>query len=106
MIVTGGLALAASVAAGFLAVLYFERGTTTRTVVRKPCGEQRIFGHIHSLTRRGDQFELRFDPAWFLSGVTANAAAAADGAVEPGQPVPNDNYVVDESHRLYTYVLP
>ena len=33
-------------------------------------------------------------------------AAAEDGAVEPGQPVPNDNYVVDESHRLFTYLVP
>jgi len=48
---------------------------------------------------------LRFDPAWFTSGVTANTAAAEDGAVEPGQPVPNDNYVIDESHRLLTYLV-
>jgi len=61
------------------------------------------FGHIESLSRRGGRFELRFDPAWFLSGDTANAAAAEDGAVEAGQPVPNDNYVLDEGHRLLTY---
>jgi hypothetical protein len=42
----------------------------------------------------------------FTSGVTANTAAAEDGVVAKGEPVPNDNYVVDESHRLYTYVLP
>ena len=33
-------------------------------------------------------------------------AAAEDGAVEPGEPVPNDNYVVDEGHRLLTYIVP
>jgi len=55
------------------------------------------------MTRTADHFELRFDPAWFLSGETANDAAADDGAVEPGQPVPNDNYVVEEGHRLLTY---
>ena len=49
---------------------------------------------------------MRFDPEWFLSGATANAAAAEDGAVEPGQPVPNDNYRVDEGHRLFTYKVP
>jgi hypothetical protein len=38
--------------------------------------------------------------------VTANEAAAEDGAVEPGEPVPNDNYVVDEGHRLLTYLVP
>src|SRR6266545_7570243 len=46
---------------------------------------------------------MRFDPAWFLSGLTANVAAAEDGAVEPGQPVPNDNYIVNEGHRLLMY---
>jgi hypothetical protein len=67
---------------------------------------QRVeFGHIKSLTKKGGRYELRWDPAEFLSGETANAAAAQDGAVEPGQPVPNDNYVVDESHRLYTYFV-
>lgn len=64
------------------------------------------FGYIKSLKPKGNAFELRFDPAWFLSGETANAAAAEDGAVEPGQPVPNDNYVVDEGHRLLTYIVP
>jgi hypothetical protein len=73
--------------------------------VPKRC-DQREFGHIQSLTRKGDHFELRFDPAWFTSGVTANTAAAEDGQVEPGEPVPNDNYVVDESHRLLTYLVP
>ena len=49
---------------------------------------------------------MRFDPEWFTSGVTANDAAAEDGAVEPGQPVPNDNYRVEEGHRLLTYLVP
>ena len=67
---------------------------------------QVLFGHIASLVRRGATYELKFDPAWFLSGETANAAAADDGAVPPGEPVPNDNYVVDEGHRLLTYRVP
>jgi hypothetical protein len=49
---------------------------------------------------------MRLDPAWVLSGMTANVAAAEDGAVEPGQPVPNDHYIVDEGHRLLTYRVP
>jgi hypothetical protein len=64
------------------------------------------FGYIRSLTRAGNRFELRFDPAWFLSGATANTAASEDGVVEPGQPVPNDNYILDEGHRVLTYILP
>jgi len=61
------------------------------------------FGYIKSLEQKGAGYELKFDPAWFLSGETANKAAAEDGAVPPGEPVPNDNYVVDEGHRLLTY---
>jgi hypothetical protein len=88
--------------------------TVTRTVTvdataKKDVGapvESVLFGHIESLTRKGSGYELRFDPALFLTGETANVAAAEDGAVAPGEPVPNDNYVVDEGHRLLTYVLP
>lgn len=64
------------------------------------------FGRIDSLTRAGDRYELRFDPVLFLAGETANVAAAEDGVVEPGEPIPNDNYAVDEASRLYTYVVP
>jgi len=64
------------------------------------------FGYIESLERKGADYELKFDPAWFLSGETANKAAAEDGAVPPGEPVPNDNYVVNEGHRLLTYRVP
>jgi hypothetical protein len=63
------------------------------------------FGQIRSLTRAGDRYEMRFDPALILSGEAANRAAAEDGVVEPGEPVPNDNYVVDESKRAYTYLV-
>ena len=64
------------------------------------------FGHIAQLTRSGDGWRMRFDPEWFLSGETANEAAAEDGAVEPGEPVPNDNYRLEEGHRLLTYLVP
>ncbi len=69
--------------------------------------QQRVeYGHISSLAPSGDHYRLRFDPALLLAGVTANEAAAEDGAVEPGDPVPNDNYIVDESRRTYTYAVP
>jgi hypothetical protein len=64
------------------------------------------FGYVKSLERKGSGYELRFDPALMLSGETANVAAAEDGAVPAGQPVPNDNYVVDEGHRLFMYEVP
>jgi hypothetical protein len=73
-------------------------------------GDQRLYGQVKSLERKGDHYELRFDPALFLSGVAANVAQAEDQHT-PCQPsacpaVANDNYVVDESHRLLTYLVP
>jgi hypothetical protein len=98
-------AIVASAAAAVFAALYFTNEPETKTVVEQPCGD-RIFGHIDSLAKQGDHYELRFDPAWFTSGVTENTAAAGDGLMEPGEPVPNDYYVVDADHRLLTYVVP
>ena len=98
------VAVVTGVAAAVFASLAFGNGAT-RTVAVKPCGD-RSFGHIESLERSGDHYMLRFDPAFFTSGITANTAAAEDGAVPAGQPIPNDNYVVDESHRLLTYIAP
>jgi len=79
---------------------------TTVKAEQAPPARQTLFGHINSLQAKRGGFVMRFDPEWFLSGSTANAAAAEDGAVEPGQPVPNDNYRVDEGHRLFTYKVP
>ena len=61
------------------------------------------FGYVKSLEHKGSGYEMRFDPALMLTGETANVAAAEEGAIPIGQPVPNDNYVVDEGHRLLTY---
>src|SRR4029453_1096783 len=73
-------------------------------------GDQRLYGQIKSLVRRGNHSELRFDPASFLSGVTANVAQAQDQGIrcEPSAcpPVANDNKVVDEGHRGLTYIVP
>ena len=91
-------------------------GTTETVTTTVPAGtgtsgglapppERAYYGHIDSLEQAGGRWELRFDPAWFLSGETANRAAAEDGAVEPGEPVPNDNYVVEEGHRLLTFFV-
>jgi hypothetical protein len=79
---------------------------TTVSPDQTPPARQTLFGHIKSLQAKGAGFVMRFDPEWFLSGSTANAAAAEGGAVEPGQPVPNDNYRVDEGHHLFTYNVP
>ena len=83
--------------------------TATKTVTVTPAArsnEIAQFGYVKSLERKGSGYEMRFDPALMLSGETANVAAAEDGAIPIGQPVPNDNYVVDEGHRLLTYEVP
>jgi hypothetical protein len=99
-----GIALVATIAAVVFAGLYFTKDSGGEPVAEK-CAD-RVFGHVSSLTRSGDRYEMRFDPAWFTSGVTANTAAAEDGVVEPGEPVPNDNYRIEEGHRLLTYLVP
>jgi hypothetical protein len=68
-----------------------------------PAGQMTLYGHIKSLTRTNGRFELGFDPAWFTSGVTASRAKRADTG---SSDVPNDNYTVEESHRLLTYIVP
>src|SRR5438132_5106311 len=61
------------------------------------------FGYIKSLTRKGALYELQFDPAWLLSGKTANQASLEDTG---SSDVPNDFYLVNEGHRLLTYLVP
>jgi hypothetical protein len=61
------------------------------------------YGYVKSLKRKGGSFELRFDPAWLLTGRTANQAALEDTG---SSDVPNDNYVVNESARAYAYIVP
>jgi hypothetical protein len=81
-----------------------------KAAVLSATGDQRLYGQVKSLERKGDHYELRFDPALFLSGVAANAAQAEDQHTpcQPSAcpPVANDNYVVDEGHRLLTYLVP
>ena len=68
-----------------------------------PAGQISLYGHIAALRRTNGRFELRFDPAWFTSGVTARRAKRADTG---SSDVPNDSYVVEEGHRLLTFVVP
>jgi hypothetical protein len=104
VIVLAGVAAVAAIAAGVFATLYFT-DDSDEPAAAAPCGD-RMYGHVASLKPDGDGYRMRFDPAWFTSGVTANVAAAEDGVVEPGEPVPNDNYRIDEGHRLLTYLVP
>jgi len=79
-------------------------GCTFATLPRAtPAGQQSRYGHINSLTRKGNHYVLRFDPAWLLSGLTATRASLEDtGSGE----VPNDTYTRDERHKLLTFLVP
>jgi len=60
------------------------------------------FGYVKSLKVKGSGYQLRFDPAWLLTGKTANQAALEDTG---SSDVPNDSYVVNESTRAYTFLV-
>ena len=64
------------------------------------------FGYVASVTQKGREYVLRFDPALWLEGQTANVAAAEDGAVKPGEAVANDYWIRNPDHKLLTYKLP
>ena len=57
-----------------------------------------LYGHVKSVTHQGHRFMMRFDPAWWLTGVAAEHACGCS-------PVPNDYFILDESHRLLTFVV-
>ena len=105
--------MAKALCALILAVLAAGCGQT-RTVVRTVTVSSpelaRYYGHIVSLDRRGSGYLLRFDPAWFVTGVTANVAQAEDTKRHcpplSCPPVANDSYVVDEDNRTLTFIVP
>jgi hypothetical protein len=84
--------------------------TVTRTVTLSPTAKSGAgpprqvveYGYIKSLKQKSGGYLMRFDPAWLLTGKTANQAALEDTG---SSDVPNDNYVVNESTRAYTYIV-
>src|SRR5687767_9398228 len=66
-----------------------DTGTTTTT---KPAAGER-FGYIRSVSMAGPAATLAFDEAEWLTGEEAQRAAEEDGAIAPGEPLPNDYYV-------------
>ena len=72
--------LAGLLLAGFVLAGCGSTRTVTTTVSSPPgaTGDQRFYGQIRALVRKAGTYELTFDPAWFLSGVTANVAQAQD----------------------------
>ena len=68
-----------------------SRTQTSTQSAPPPPAEQ--FGYIRSVSTAGPAATLAFDQAQFLTGKEAQAAAEEDGAVEPGEAVPNDYYI-------------
>ena len=62
-----------------------------------------FYAHLASIAPRGRGYALRVDPAFYLSGLTASRAAREDTG---SSDVPNDHYIVEEGHRLLTYIVP
>ena len=93
-----------SSAAAVFGGLYATKSSGTKTTA--PCGEQHLFGYVRSLVKKGSTYRMQFDPAIFTGGETANTAAAQDHVIAPGESMPNDNYVVNESKRTYLYLVP
>jgi hypothetical protein len=105
LIFVAGAVLLAAIVLGSFRVLGASSPppAAASSAAARPCSDVALYGHIKSLTPKGDHFEMRFDPAWFLSGVTASRAKLEDTG---SSDVPNDNYIVEESHRLFTYLVP
>jgi hypothetical protein len=94
---------AASATSRPAAVPAAKQGCTFATLPRAtPAGQQSLYGHISSFTRKGNHYVLRFDPAWLLSGVTASRASLEDTG---SGDVPNDTYTRDETHKLLTFLV-
>jgi hypothetical protein len=77
--------------------------TRSSTTTAAPGGER--FGYIRSVSAAGPATTLAFDEAEFLTGKEAQQAAEEDGAIEPGQPVPNDYYIRNPDRATKTYPI-
>jgi hypothetical protein len=94
--------LAAAVAAALAAQVVAAPRTHTlrRLPPAAPVGQLVVYGHIRSLALAGGRYELRLDPALWLTGVTAARAKLEDtGSAD----VPNDYYIREEGRRLLTF---
>lgn len=87
-------------AAGMLAAAA-AGSTLAAFTLSGPAGKPKqlvFYGHVKSLVPKGSHYELRFDPALWLTGTAAEHACGC-------RPVPNDYVLVDETHRLLTFLV-
>lgn len=98
---------ASASALGVLGVPAATTATSQTPQLAAPPATLVQYGYVRSLVRSGNGYRMRFDPALWLSGQTANRAAIEDGVIPPGDTVPNDYYIRNESRKQLTYtVLP
>jgi hypothetical protein len=83
------------------------RTSTSPSLLRLPratrAGEQTLWGHIRSLTRKSGAWQMKFDPVLLLFGTAAEQAQFEDTGMRG--PVANDSYALEESHRAYTFAV-
>ena len=113
LVLVGGVAVVAAALAASSSGLLAARTSPAAVAKRQsgflllppatPAGQMTLYGHIKTVARTGGHYLLGFDPAWFTSGITARRAHLQDTG---SSDVPNDNYVIEEGHRVLTYILP
>jgi hypothetical protein len=96
------LLAAVAVLAGAAVAFSPHRSAARAERPRAATPQEVMYGHIRTMTRKAGHFEIKLDPAWWLTGVTAERAKLEDTG---SRDVPNDYYVVDEGHRLLTFVV-
>ena len=77
------------------------QASTSATPPPAPSSAER-FGFIRSVSTAGPAATLAFDEAELLTGKAAQRAAEDDGAVEPGEAVPNDYYIRNPDQTTQT----
>lgn len=100
------LALACAVVAGAVLVPAGSGAREAEPRLAVPPATIVQYGYVRTLIRAGAAYRLRFDPAHWLSGETANRAAVEDGVIPPGDTVPNDYYIRNESRKTLVYLVP
>ena len=98
----GAVAVAGLVIVGVLSV---SAATALRQLAGPPPSLTQ-YGYVRAVSKVGATYRVRFDPAFWLSGETANRAAREDGAIGPGESVPNDYYIRNESRKTLIYTVP
>lgn len=104
---TRSLILAAAVAGGTAALL--GAAHSPEAAPRPAAGQAAfvmpqnvLYGHIRTMAREGSRYIIKFDPAWWLTGVAAERANLEDYG---SRDVPNDYRVVEEGRRLLAFVV-